>query len=163
VRNVVLLCASVALAAAISAGVAGAASTKSGSSVTLHLVEKDATFKFVDNPPAGKNVPPSAGDQFAFTSDLLEKGKRVGTLDATCTVTKGGKHAWSTCTGVMALGSGQLAAIALVPLADNARQPDISIVGGTGAYTGATGTLRSVSRGPNSPFSDDTIHLILPS
>jgi hypothetical protein len=36
----------------------------------------------------------------------------------------------------------------------------IAIVGGTGAYVGASGEIVSVSRGSNSPYSDDTIHLL---
>ena len=36
----------------------------------------------------------------------------------------------------------------------------IAIVGGTGAYEGARGSVTSVSRGDNSPYSDDTVHLL---
>jgi hypothetical protein len=162
VKKAVLLAAAAVLVAAITAGVA-VASAKKGSTLTLHLVEKDKSFKYIDNPPKGKNVPPSAGDEFVFTSDLLSKsGKNLGTLSATCTVTSGGKHSVSTCTGILSLAQGQIAAVALVPL-DNTKGTDISIVGGTGAYMGATGTLHTVSRGQNSPYSDDTLHLLLPS
>jgi hypothetical protein len=33
----------------------------------------------------------------------------------------------------------------------------------TGAYAGANGVLHTVSRGQNSPYRDDTLHLILPT
>jgi hypothetical protein len=39
---------------------------------------------------------------------------------------------------------------------------EVAIVGGTGAYRGATGYITSLSRGENSPFSDDTFHIQLP-
>ncbi len=39
----------------------------------------------------------------------------------------------------------------------------IAVVGGTRAYEGASGSIRSVPRGPNSNYTDDTVHLILPS
>ena len=38
----------------------------------------------------------------------------------------------------------------------------IAVVGGTGVYEGVTGSVKSVSRGQNSPYTDDTIHLIWP-
>ena len=160
-NKLVLWCAAALLAAMTTATVGSAASTKS---VTINLVEKDIAFNFVDNPPkGGKNKPPSMGDSFVFTSALLTKsGGRAGHLEATCTVTTAGAKGWSTCTGVLALAGGQLAAVALVPTQNNVPQ-DISIVGGTGAYAGATGVLHTVSRGQNSPYSDDTIHLILPT
>jgi hypothetical protein len=162
VKKLVLLWAAATLAAVTAAAVATAAPAKS-STLTLHLVEKDPSFKYIDNPPkGGKNTPPGMGDMFVFTSDMLKGGKKIGTLAATCTVTTGGKNAVSTCTGVFSLPGGELSAVALVPLSSNTPQ-DISIVGGTGNFAGATGTLKTVSRGQNSNYSDDTIHLILPS
>jgi hypothetical protein len=37
---------------------------------------------------------------------------------------------------------------------------NIAIVGGTGAYEGALGSIEAVSRGANSPYTDDTVHLL---
>jgi hypothetical protein len=42
----------------------------------------------------------------------------------------------------------------------NQRVTRIAIVGGTRAYVGARGEVVSVSRGENSPYSDDTVHLL---
>jgi hypothetical protein len=159
-----LWCAAALLAVAVSAAVASAAGTKSGSSVTLHLVENDLGFNYVDNPPrGGQKEPPSIGDLFAFTANVLTKGgKRAGHLEATCTVTRGGKNGYGVCSGIMALAGGDMALMAITSMAGNG--PDtIAIVGGTKAYDGASGSIRSVPRGPNSNYSDDTIHLILPS
>jgi hypothetical protein len=161
VKKFMLFCAAVLLAAAATAAFATAAGTKA---VTMQLVEKDKSFKFIDNPPKDKKHIPTAGDVMAFTSDLLTKsGKHIEHLEAFCTVTSGGVHGYSTCTGVMALTGGQLAATALIPTANTSTNEDISIVGGTGAYAGASGVLHTVSRGPNSPYRDDTLHLILPT
>lgn len=99
------------------------------------------------------------GDTFALASSLwTTKGKRAGTLRATCTVTTGGRNGSSTCYGTLGLKGGQLAAITTVR--GEGRITRIAIVGGTGAYEGARGSVVSVSRGSDSLFSDDTIHLI---
>jgi hypothetical protein len=37
----------------------------------------------------------------------------------------------------------------------------VAIVGGTGVYQGVTGNVLSVSRGQNSPYSDDTFRLLI--
>jgi hypothetical protein len=140
---------------------ASAASAK-GSGVTLHLVEKDSAFHFVDNPPLGMKAGPSAGDVFVFTANLLTRsGKHAGMLHATCTVNTGGKHPVSTCLGTFGFQGGQLQA--QTTITDGAKADHIAIVGGTGVYVGASGEVTSVSRGQNSPFSDDTVHLLLPS
>ena len=132
-----------------------------GSRVTmLHLVEKDSSFHFVDNPPRGMKAGPSAGDLFAFSAELLTRsGKHAGILHATCTVTTGGKHSVSTCLGTFGLKGGQLQA--QTAITDGATADHIAIVGGTGVYVGVRGEVISVSRGQNLPFSDDTIRLLL--
>jgi hypothetical protein len=156
----VLVVAGVPLAAS-AAGKAGAAAK----SMTIQIVEKNHGFNFVDNPPkgGGPNDPPTIGDQLAFDSTLLTKsGKRAGHLEATCTVTTGGRNGYSACVGVFALRGGTLSLIAMAPL-NQAGPANISIVGGTGVYEGATGSIKSVSRGENSPYTNDTVHLILPT
>jgi hypothetical protein len=130
-------------------------------SVTLHLVEKQVGFNFIDNPPhQGFNSPPLIGDEFAFTSNLQTKaGLHAGTLEATCMVTRGGQNSRGSCYGVFALKGGQIAGIALL---SNSNVTHIAVVGGTGVYEGVSGSLVSVSRGDNSPYTDDTVHLIWP-
>jgi hypothetical protein len=143
--------------------VAGAAGTKKPSGITFHLVEKDAGFNFVDNKPlGGPNEPPSMGDMFVFDATLLTRGnKRAGMLYATCTVASGGKNGKAECAGTFTLAGGQLALQTVIGLAEGGSKPDrIAIVGGTGAYEGARGMVTSVSRGANSPYSDDTVHLL---
>jgi hypothetical protein len=100
------------------------------------------------------------GDEFTFTSQLLTRsGKHAGLLEATCMIARGGKNAGATCYGNFMLKGGQLAVMAAIGL--NANAPDhIAIVGGTQAYEGVSGSIVSQSRGENSPFSDDTVHVI---
>ena len=142
-------------------GSASSAAPAVKKSVTFHVVEKSVGFNFIDNPPRqGFNSAPLMGDQFVITSNLLTKGgAHAGTLEATCMVTRGGAHARGPCYGVFALKGGQIAAIAALSLG---RVTHIAVVGGTGVYEGVSGSIVSVSRGENSPFSDDTVHLIWP-
>jgi hypothetical protein len=139
------------------------ASSKSAvrKSVTFHLVEKQVGFNYIDNPPVqGPNAPPLIGDELAFTSELMTKsGARAGHLEATCMITRGGVNASGPCYGVFALKGGTLAGIGLL---NQTSTTQIAIVGGTGVYAGVTGTVTSVSRGENSPYTDDTVHLIWP-
>jgi hypothetical protein len=147
-------------AVSVAAIVATTAMGADGSGVTtIRLVEKDKSFHFVDNAPlGGQNRPPSMGDQFVFTSELLTRsGKHAGMLHATCTVTAGGKNTASTCFGTFGLKGGQLAG--MTTISDTAKQTRIAILGGTGIYAGARGEVISVDRGDNSPFSDDTFRL----
>src|SRR5205809_169875 len=64
----------------------------------------------------------------------------------------------STCYGTFGLKGGQLAGITTVR--GEGRITRIAIVGGTGSYEGARGSVISVTRRSNDRFSDDTIHLI---
>jgi hypothetical protein len=139
---------------------AGAASMSK--SFTFHLVEKQVAFNLIDNPPRqGPDQPPLIGDQFAFTSDLLTKsGAHAGTISASCTVAQGGVHTSGPCYGIFGLKGGQLMVMARFTFSD--APTEIVIVGGTGAYREATGYITSVSRGENSAYSDDTVHVQLP-
>ena len=157
---------SIALAAVcvvlITMPVAAGAAGSTSKSLTFHLVEKQTAFNFIDNPPRqGFNQPPLIGDQFAFTSNLMTKsGSHAGVLDVSCTITRGGIHATGPCSGVFSFQGGQLIGMARVAFSNAATE--VVIVGGTGVYRGATGYITSVSRGENSPFSDDTFHILLP-
>ena len=139
-----------------------AAGQTGGRSLTWHLVEKDAGFSFIDNPPRqGNNAPPLAGDQFGFRSEMLTRsGKHVGWLSATCFVTTGGTRGSAPCHGALSFKGGQIMWQALVSFANDTTEA--VVIGGTGVYRGASGYVMSVSRGDDSGFSDDTFHLVLP-
>ena len=141
---------------------AGAVSkTAARKSVTFHLVEKQVGSNFVDNPPRqGFNSPPLIGDMFAFTSELMTKsGARAGHLEATCMISRGGTNSSGPCYGLFALAGGDLAGMALLSQSSTTH---VAIVGGTGVYEGVSGTVTSVSRCDNSPYTVDTVHLIWP-
>ena len=161
-RLVTALSAAVIAAAVVALGASGAGTPTKPRSVTFHLVEKQIGSNFIDNPPRqGRNSPPLIGDQFVFTDDVRTRsGAHVGWLYATCMVTRGGVGGGGTCYGTYSFKGGQLAGIAKLSFTSNVTE--VAIVGGTGVYAGATGTSVSVSRGQNSPYSDDTIHLLLP-
>jgi hypothetical protein len=158
--SIVVLTGAVLLIGFAAAGAAGGTTAKR--SVTLRLVEKSVGFNFVDNPPRqGVNAPPLMGDQFAITSEMqTSSGARAGQLDATCTVTQGGANGGGVCTGIFSLKGGLITGIARLRF--NSNTTLIAITGGTGAYEGITGSGTSVSRSADSPYSDDTLHLIWP-
>ena len=152
--------------AVISAGLAalgaGAAPPTSPRSVTFHLVEKQIGSNFIDNPPRqGFRSPPLMGDQFVFTSDVRTRaGAHAGWLNATCTVSRGGPRGTGPCYGYYSFKGGELMGIAALSFSSNVTR--VAIVGGTGVYQGTTGTVISVSRGQDSPYTDDTFRLLIP-
>jgi len=159
-KSKLLAAAALAAVAALSAaGAVGAARTASGT--TFHLVEKDAGGNFVDNKPFAKPGTQSAsiGDMFVFSSTLLTRGnKHAGMLYGSCVAATAGKNPTFECTGTFTLAGGELALQTITRESDKATH--IAIVGGTGSYEGARGSITSISRGANSPFSDDTVHLL---
>ena len=60
---------------------------------------------------------------------------------------------------MFALKGGQIAGIALL---SPANVTHVSVVGGPGVYEGVSGSVTSVSRGENSLYTDNTVHLIWP-
>jgi hypothetical protein len=154
--------ATVAVAATVIAGIltTGGAAQVPGER-TFKIIEGSAgTFKLIDNPPKARNPRNprfSPGDGFVFTSPLFnEDNKRIGTIHVFCAVTRGGTFARARgqCHGTYALRDGTLA-VSAVLRGDN---PRIAVVGGTGAYEGARGsiTFRDLPRGR----TEDTIHLL---
>jgi hypothetical protein len=160
-RSRLILGSAVFAVAAFGAGAAGAVPAKSAvqaKTVTFHLVEKDHGFNFIDNPPRqGENAPPLIGDEIVFNNELQTKsGAHAGWLMATCMVAIGGTRGGGPCYGVFALKGGELMAMAASKTYGNA-PTNIAIVGGTGAYAGATGSVRSVTKSENT--NDDTVTL----
>jgi len=148
-----------ACAATFTLGLAASATAKTSKPAvtTMHLIEVQGQFHIVnDTPPkiTGPNSPFSAGDSFVFTSELRTKsGKHAGWLDASCVAITGGKSAVTGCNGVFRLAGGQLI-LAAAPPQSNA-PTDIAIVGGTGAYAGVRGQVRSVE--VSDTRNDDTV------
>ena len=140
------------------------AQSDNGQTLTFKEVNKGSTFKFIDNPPRAKNPrrpSVSAGDAFVVTTPLASNaGKHIGRLQATCTFTKGAsspnKAASAICYGVFTFAQGQLDA--LVAMANtNSTTTTGGIIGGTGTYAGARGTLKSVQ---TKTGGNDTVTLL---
>jgi hypothetical protein len=141
-----------------------AAGAQSVQTFTLIEAADTGTFEIVDNDPKSTSGDPqnfqfSGGDSFAFSSELLSKaGRHSGYLHAVCVVTIGGRGfeaAAFHCTGSMNLRGGTLALSALVK---PQRPVIISVVGGTGAYEGVTGSITSKERADGNTV--DTVRLI---
>lgn len=111
----------------------------------------DQTVTLVDNP--GKRVAPpgskldhsreTPGDmavQEAIVRD--EAGERAGKIYATFTTV--GKPGIEAVTGTLDLDDGDLAAQGMI---GNGAEDELAIVGGTGAYHGASGSLRVTQDG----------------
>jgi len=155
------------LAGAVAAAVVAAVSFAAGGSnsartVTFHLVEKGQAFHYVDVPPTStpQQQIASQGDMFVIASNLFTRsGKRAGKLDAYCVITRGGKVDTTVCTGTFRLAGGQLDAIVTMRGEQNVTR--IGIIGGTGVYEGARGSIVSVGT-VNGNISRDTVQLQLP-
>jgi allene oxide cyclase-like protein len=154
---------SAALAATVIAGIltTGGAAQVPGERTFKIIEGSDSTFKFIDNAPKARNPRNprlSVGDAYLFTTPLFNEGnQRIGTLQVYCVVTRGGRfpRSRSQCNGTYALRDGTLAASAVVRGGEN---PTIAVVGGTGAYEGARGSItdRDLPRGR----TEATVHLL---
>ena len=160
-----LLLAIVVVAASV-AGVAVAATSYASSSDgrTIRLVERGGTSTIVDNAPTGnpRTRLLSAGDFWAGTMKLYaDSGERAGSLHIVCTATVSGEesHTRFQCQGTVRLADGTLALAALIERHPDKDVDHISVVGGTGAYEGARGTMSSTPRSSGNT-TDDVIHLL---
>ena len=154
--------ATAAVAATVIAGIltTGGAAQAPGER-TFKIIEGSAgTFKLIDNAPKARNPRNprfSAGDAFVFTSPLFnEANRRIGNLHVYCAVTRCGRFARvrGQCNGTFALRDGTLAVSAVLRGGD----ASIAVIGGTGAYEGARGSVtdRDLPRGR----TENTVHLL---
>jgi hypothetical protein len=161
--HVLLIAAVAATVAGLVAAIAGQAG--SPGERTIRLVEKGGSFTFVDNPPTGnaRTKLISAGDFSAGTVQLDDNsGKQVGSLQIVCVATVSGKEvrARFQCNGTAKLPDGTLAISALQEHHADQDVTHISVVGGTGAYQGARGSIVQTPRPSAANITDDIIHLL---
>lgn len=152
-----------ALAAAIGAFAVANVFAGSAGERTIRLVERGGTFGFVDNAPTGNERTKliSAGDFSAGTVKLYdESGRRAGSLHIVCIATVSGQEVQAKfqCNGTAQLADGTLAISALSERRADQDVDHIAVVGGTGAYRGARGTMTTTPRSGNT--SGDVIHLL---
>jgi len=141
----------IGLAAVVSLGVAAAVGRASSGAAALHFYERQGPSTFVDNPPKGKQ--PSAGDAFVFANPVYTRhGGRVGSDHGNCTILRA-KPLVAQCTSTLQLPQGQLMILNL-----NTGKPSLTaaVVGGTGEFAGAHGTLTTHTAG-----KADTLDIVL--
>ena len=134
---------------------------------TLNFTERETdNFGFTDNAPktkVGDEGPErlSNGDAFTFSGDLLDgSGTDRGDLDTSCASTRPGGFDKSHlhCTGTATVPGGTLT------LARGGRvfagaDPRGAVLGGSGAYAGATGDFEGEEKAGSTPY---TFHIWLP-
>jgi hypothetical protein len=109
--------------------------------------EKGGTFVFIDQAPKttfSKHGQPkliSAGDELVITAPVLENGKKIGHLQATCTATKTSNDFFAAsfeCFGTYVLKGGTLV---VTTTFSKGKTNEGAVLGGTGTYANASGTF----------------------
>jgi len=158
----VLAIAGFATAALVASG--GNAQAPGARTLTFKELNRGSTFNFVDNAPLSRKrhgfpVSSSPGDLIMFSTRLADQaGKVAGTLEGTCTVVKGSRsfeQSQFICNAVASLTGGTMTLEARAKFSENTTTA--AITGGTGAYNGARGTFKSVTRNDR---STDTFSLL---
>jgi len=136
VKRVSLLIAA-AVAASATALVLAVGGSAQGPTAKTFQLEESPPFKFTEvrNPP--KRVP--QGDAAVYRAKLKDaSGQTVGSEHSYCVMTKAGNHPVALCTDSVFLKEGRITAVGGVNLD---RDQLLPVVGGTGSYEGAEGTL----------------------
>ncbi len=167
-KHIAALGATAALAAGGIAAQGGSAQAPGSTKLTFFEPEAGSTFRIIDNAPKSPVKNPesrkyrfSLGDQLIFTAPLLDKkgGTRQGRLYAVSTVVGGrtfrNLSAEATATYVLTDKS-QIDVVGHFKFSSGG--PRLAIVGGTGRYEGARGTVSSVQ--DKNHNSTDTLTLL---
>jgi hypothetical protein len=167
-KRLALLAAAVAaaIAACVVLAAAGGARAPSGRTLTFLDDTNHGTQAFVDSAPKSPARNPRAGRFRLSTGDTLdvrspildnEGGKRIGTAYSQFTVVKGNSFANAVFRGhgTFRLHDGQIVADGVFRIANATNT--VAVLGGTGAYEGARGSLTftEVEHG-----SQDAFHLL---
>lgn len=136
--------------------VVGAAAHSKTGKPSLHLVEKGGRLQIVDNTPKARHAYDfSAGDMVIVTRTLDHpNGSHAGSLRLVCVATNATTQ---QCNGTETLANGTLEVAGISAPTPNTT---VSVIGGTGAYTGARGTSVSRDRAANNNIADQTITLL---
>jgi Dirigent-like protein len=132
-------------AAIISAAVVGSSSgarQPGPPTGTLELVtlDRETGFKFVDNPPRRRERP---GDLFMINAPVRDSASRpVGRLHASFAETQPPPRVVAQGSATFVLGNGQIMVSGLiVDQGRNDHSDTFAVVGGSGAYAAARGTM----------------------
>lgn len=114
----------------------------------LRMAYREAKVTFVDNPPrmTKRRQSESPGDMAVSRGALRDAaGRRIGTVHSVFTISGGASPRTSELsTAVFLLRDGQIATQGVVLNQPGGRGPDrdvLPVVGGSGAYAGARGTM----------------------
>jgi hypothetical protein len=142
--------ATLAVGTAVAAAVALPATgqeTPAARTMTLTSVQAKDAERAVDAPPRGDSV----GDRFVFASSLRRDRGLVGRMEGDCLAADLKFEGMQcTLTAVLADGSITLQGASLtkhIPGATAPSQDVYAVTGGTGAYVGASGTMRRSGNG----------------
>jgi hypothetical protein len=130
-----------AVAATVAVLPAQGGEATSARKLTFTSIERKGDERVIDLGRQG----PSVGDRWLLASTLQQDGKRAGRLEADC-VGIDKRFGVLQCSVVVILAEGQLTLQGVqimkrIPGVTAAAE-EYSITGGTGAYTGATGSMR---------------------
>lgn len=96
--------------------------------------------------PEDEDFVPGVGDAFSFEDELSQDGTVVGTQKGLCTAKKVTEtEITNDCAGTLTFNDGSLKLVAEIVFALDEEEGEdegdlVQVVGGTGAYAGATGT-----------------------
>jgi len=116
---------------------------------TFELVgqDREGSFKYIDTPPRRRE---NAGDQFLITQRLRDtSNRRVGRVHASFAQTPG-KPSASQGSATFIFSNGQIVVTGIVD--EQGRTDTLVIAGGSGAYTGARGTLVTTEKRRSTRF-----------
>jgi hypothetical protein len=111
----------------------------------LVSLDRETRFAFVDNPPRRRE---RAGDLFVINARLRDGSNRpTGRLHASFAETQPPPRVVAQGSGTFILGNGQIMVSGpIVNRGRNDRTDTLAVVGGSGAYTAARGTMVTTER-----------------
>jgi len=123
------------------------ATTPSVRTMTLKAVEHDISIK-------------QSGNTVTIVNDLLSNGKKIGEGQVECFLSGRGRVAM--CLGAAVLPNGQILSQASLSVPPPVGKSVDAIVGGTGAYAAARGTI-NLQRATLTGDTDLTFHIVMDS
>jgi hypothetical protein len=154
--------AAAALAAAVAVPVLSQAQGTTAPPTTITFQETAPKVVITDVSPKSKHGIASQGDQLVTSGALFDAARhRLGTISGDCTAVGPAKAIFRVallCTVTYKVAAGQIVAAGDFALSGDATLP---IVGGSGAYAGARGTVTSTVT-PAKGFEDADVITLLP-